>query len=376
MVGSVLLCACSLGTSVVGEAPPVPDASTGNVAVINEDDVRVFHAPDAIPVRNADVFCGGTAMSLTRRRVTAVLVIDRSGSMQQAGTDGTPKWTALLSTLRTVLPRIETQVSLGMMSFPDAPPADAGMPRGDSCGVSTHLAIEPARLTAVPILNDLGLTSPNGNTPTYEALRVVERYFRAAPDQDSERYVILATDGAPNCIPLPPGCRCMGGTSMMCGPPMQFSTNGCLDADRTVGMIQVLRGEGVGTYVLGLNGVESEGAVLDAMADAGGHARAASPRYYSAASSDDLAREFATVTTSILECRFALDGPPPDPSLVDVRLDGTRLVFDVQRSDGWNWTDDTHREIRFYGRTCDLVRDSNGGSRLIAAFGCPALVPP
>ena len=355
------------------------DASTGNVTVTLEDDVRVFHPPDAIPTRNADVWCGGTAMSLTRRRVTAVLVIDRSGSMQEAGTDGMSKWTALLSTLRTVLPRIETQVSLGMLSFPDAPPSDAGVgqPNIHMCSVTSRLLVEPARLTATPILNTLALSPPNnGDTPTYDALRVVEQYFRAAPDQDSERYVILATDGAPNCLPVPPGCRCMGGTSMMCGAPMMYSANGCLDADRTVGMIQVLHTFGIGTYVLGLNGVQSEGAVLDAMADAGGHPRAGSPRYYSASSADDLAQQFSTVTTAILECRFALDAAPTDPTLVDVRLDGTRLQFDAQRTDGWNWTDDTHREIRFFGRTCDLVRESSGGSRLIAAFGCPALVPP
>ena len=31
------------------------------------------------------------------------------------------------------------------------------------------------------------------------------------------------------------------------------------------------------------------------------------------------------------------------------------------------------REIRFYGATCDRVSAATGGSRLVAAYGCPAV---
>ena len=67
-----------------------------------------------------------------------------------------------------------------------------------------------------------------------------------------------------------------------------------------------------------------------------------------------------------------LVAPPPDPSLVDLRLDGASLVHDVSEPDGWNWSSDAHTSIRFFGRTCDVVRASTGGSRLVPPFGCPA----
>ena len=372
----VSLTACGVGRSVVGGPPSDGSVEIGLGVVTEEDVVLVFHPPDAIPIRNADVSCGGTAASLTRRRVTAILVIDRSGSMADRGSDGTPKWEALLRSLRAVLPRVDRDVSLGLILFPQAPPGDAGASGGSStCEVSTALAVEPAPASAANVLATLDATGPRGNTPTYAGLRVAEHWFNTVPDLEGERYVILATDGAPNCNPtLLPGCRCTGAPSG-CGDPMRFSSNSCLD-DRAVGMIEVLRGQGVGTYVLGLDGVQAFTDVLDAMAAAGGHARATAPRYYSAVTAEELTREFESVTSSLLECRFVLDSAPPDPRLVDVRLDGASLLYDVRHADGWDWADGDHREIRFYGRTCELVREATGGTRVVAAFGCPAPVPP
>lgn len=49
---------------------------------------------------------------------TAILVVDRSGSMRDSTLDGAQKWSALLSALESVLPRIEDRVSLGLVLFP------------------------------------------------------------------------------------------------------------------------------------------------------------------------------------------------------------------------------------------------------------------
>ena len=115
----VSLTACGVGRSVVGGPPSDGSVEIGLGVVTEEDVVLVFHPPDAIPIRNADVSCGGTAASLTRRRVTAILVIDRSGSMADRGSDGTPKWEALLRSLRAVLPRVD---SANIRPRPATPP--------------------------------------------------------------------------------------------------------------------------------------------------------------------------------------------------------------------------------------------------------------
>ena len=264
-----------------------------------------------------------------------------------------------------VLPQVDADLSLGLVTFPTGA-RDGGVTAAAACEVSTRLLVDPARGSADRVLWLLDADGPDGNTPTFAALDVAARWYTSAPDLDGERYVILATDGGPNCNPsLPVGCRC---TTSPCDPA-RFSSLACLDGDRTIRLIEALRGVFF-TYVIGMEGVEDFVDVLDGMATAGGRARATSPRYYSARSAAELVREFTSVTSAVVGCRFTLDGPPPDPTLVDVRLD------DVRQSDGWDWASDEHREIRFHGRTCDLVRAATGGSRLVAAFGCPAPVPP
>ncbi|MDB4929324.1 MAG: CglB [Myxococcaceae bacterium] len=367
--------ACSTGGSVVGGptvgAAPV-DAGEPDVTLSFKDDFGSFRQPDAIPIRNADVSCGGTAASLTRRHATALLLIDRSGSMLDRDTAGMPKWQALLQSLHQVLPLVDSDLSLGLITFPTGRP-DAGLTAASSCEVSTALEVEPALGGADRILRLLDADGPNGNTPTFSALDAAGRWFTSQPDLQGERYVILATDGGPNCNPgLAAGCRC---TAPSCVAP-NFSPQSCLDGDRTVRLIEALRRGGVQTYVVGLEGVEEFVDVLDAMAVAGGRPRTATPRYYSARSAEELVREFGVVTSAVVGCSFRLDAPPPDPTLVDLRLDGQSLVYDVRQVDGWDWATEEHREIRFHGRTCDLVRAATGGSRLVAAFGCPAPVPP
>lgn len=341
-------------------------------------DTGSYRPRDAVPIRNPDVSCGGTSMTLTRRRATAILLIDRSGSMNQQTTDGQVKWSALLDALRGVLPRVENTVAMGLGMFPLPAARDAPNVPATACSVPARLAIEPGYRTANSILETLRADYPLGATPTAAALELARRWYQSAPDLNSERYVILATDGAPNCNADVQwqGCRCTSPTPAVCSDGTVWAPINCLDGDRTVAAVSALRAMGIITIVIGLNGVQDYGDVLDAMASAGGQPRPMPPRYYSAATAPELAQGFAEVTSSIVECRFQLDHAPPDPNLVDVRLDGRSLVFDTSQRDGWNWSGDGYREIRFFGPTCESVRWATGGSQLVAAFGCPAPVPP
>ncbi len=273
--------------------------------------------------------------------------------------------------MERALPRIEQNVSLGLVTFPQSNAAG-------TCALRTTLDLEPRLGAARAIMGRLFATQPSGPTPTAGAEEVAGRWFVNNPDREGERYIILATDGAPNCNTAldPATCRCTSG-SVTCDPRRNPSAAiNCLDDTRTIATIRTFRQQGIFTYVLGLNGAEAYTAILDAMADEGGRARATSPRFYAANTGDDLVRELSTITSGIADCRFALDAAPTDPTLVDLRLDGASLVLDPSHRDGWDWTDDTHREIRFYGQTCNRVTDATGGSRLVAAFGCPAPAPP
>jgi hypothetical protein len=342
-------------------APPPPD------------DVPSFGPRDALPVRPASD-CGGTRVALVQQRAEVMLVVDRSGSMNEPDADGSRKWPTLVAVLRDVLPRVEANVAVGLLMFP------VGQDEGGAkvaCTRAPTVAVSPAFNNAAAVLAALDPVTPGGGTPTFAAVNAAGGYFTAAPDPLGRRYVLLATDGAPNCNrDLDPSTCVCAAPDFACQPTWPHYRESCLDDVRTLAALRALSARGIGTFVVGLLGVESMAGVLDAMAVAGGHPLEGPRRFHSAASGTALASALRGITSALVDCRFRLDAAPPDPDLVDVRLGDSRLVRDPARRDGWGWSDDSHREIAFFGPTCERVRGESGGVVLAAAFGCPAATPP
>lgn len=330
--------------------------------------------PDALPLPDRPPpVCGGTRVSLTQQRAEVVLVVDRSGSMTEVDADGSRKWTTLVAVLHDLLPRVEDNVAMGLVMFP----VQQRMGTDSACTEPPILETPPTFRNASAVLGALDRATPAGGTPTHAAMRVAAEYFTRSPDPLGRRYVVLATDGAPNCNPDldPTMCVCAAPPEACLPSHPGYRTN-CLDDVRTLEAIRALNARGVGTFVVGLLGVESMASVLDAMAVAGGHPRDGATRYYSATDRAELTSALRGITTSLIDCRFRLDAPPPDPNLVDVRLGTASLARDVAHRDGWDWSDDAHAELTFHGPTCDRVRGTSGGEVLAAVFGCPATVPP
>jgi len=336
-------------------------------------DVPGFESRDALPVRPPPT-CGGARVALVQQRAEVLLVVDRSGSMNEVDADGSRKWPTLVAVLRDLLPQVESNVALGLLLFPGARDEGGG---GDGCTAIPAVSSAPAFGNAGRVLAALDPVTPGGGTPTWAALTAAGAYFARTPDPLGRRYVVLATDGAPNCNPEldPTTCVCAA-PAFVCRPDHPGYHTNCLDDVRTLAALRELAARGVGTYVVGLLGVESMAGVLDAMAVAGGHPRAGERRFHSGASRTELAAALRGITSALVDCRFRLDAAPPDPDLVDVRLGDERLVRDRARRDGWEWSDDTHREVAFFGATCERLRGESGGVVLSAVFGCPAATPP
>lgn len=354
--------------------------TTGMDAATPPDDIAVFQRPDALPIRPPDVVCGGLAVPLTRRNATVILVIDRSGSMGDPTTDMRVKWDALREALQMALPRLGRDVAVGLTLFPGLvePPDSGALGPAQVCTVPTALALEPAPRQVPLVLQRLMLTTPGGPTPTAASLALVRTWYAEHPDLTGERYVILATDGGPNCNLMadPATCRCTG-PSRLCDPMMNsFARINCLDEMPALNEVRQLGAMGVRTFVIGLNGTQDFADVLNRMADAGGRARPGAAHYYPAASAVELTRELGDITVALADCTLRLTMPPVDPDLVDVRLDGVSLYRDPRHMNGWDWGDESHHQIVFYGAMCDVVRTASGGSQLAATFGCPAPAPP
>jgi hypothetical protein len=193
-------------------------------------------------------------------------------------------------------------------------------------------------------------------------------------------FVILATDGGPNCnsnitcdasaccsnIEGDPGCAEDAGVNCCVN-----DAENCLDSQASVAAISAYAAAGVLTYVIGLPESGPYEGVLDQMALAGQTARASAPYYYAVTSADEsaLATTLSTIAAKVTAtCTFTLAAPPPDPAQVNLYLDGH--VVPQESTNGWTLSGET---VTLEGSTCTEVLSGQVLSLRIVA-GCPTVL--
>ncbi len=282
-----------------------------------------------------------------------MLVVDISGSMCTPLIDSFPpsmttKMLIMRDALNGLVGRMDGRINFGMMLFPS----------DDMCGAGTVRNPIMSR-NASAIMGTLnGLTTDfvncafrhRGATPTAPSLDAARAHYGTIPANPIGRYVLLATDGLPNCGPALPD----GGTEET--------------VDETVAAIAALQTDGIQTYVLGLgDGFASGGDALNRMATAGGTSRP-----YSARSAGELNAALDMIAAAIIppSCVVEVDGPVRNPELFQVSFDGGALIpRDTSRRSGWDY-DAATNTITFYGAECAAVESGSVGS-IDVDFGCP-----
>jgi hypothetical protein len=242
------------------------------------------------------------------------------------------------------------------------------------------------------IVNELSLTAPSGGTPTAAALSRAYDYFStgAGASLTGNKYVLLATDGGPNCNSNL-ACEvteCTLNLDNMEGcPPDGYSCcanspDGCLDDAATVAQIERLRTIDVTTIVVGIPGSEVYEANLNAFAEAGGAALTGGDASYYQVSAEggveELTSTFRQITTQLVtSCRLPID----EVDLTVVNLNQVNVAVECEivgysqttpadTSVGWWYFDnvDAPTEIIIDGPTCDTIM--RGVERIDAVFGC------
>lgn len=333
---------------------------------------------------NGDDECGGDAVNAGQVPANLLLVIDRSESMLDtpAGFDE-DKWTSLNDALATALEQLPATAALGLQLFPspDDPDADnarCGMPSGGDLTV----AVAGAEQAVPAVTMALDGATPVGSTPTAAALARAFDYFSAGPgfELPGNRFVLLATDGGPNCNP-DLTCEADACTTNLDGDCPQAVENccagaagdGCLDDEATLEQVQSLRDVGITTYVVGIPGSSDYADLLDELAIAGGAPTPEpSPRYYRVGDSAELAQVLNAITTQlVMTCDFQLAEQPPDPNKVNVFVDGE--VVAQEGADGWEYDRSTSPySIVLKGATCERVQ-TDGAQSVRFEFGCPTV---
>jgi len=327
----------------------------------------------------------GTVCACTevgQRPPTLYLLLDRSGSMGERPSGSTrTKWSlvrsALLDKTNGALRALGGRVTVAMAWFPSPSSEDACNPGRQVFGPERG---SPATYDALEA--KLRASTPRGATPTAASLQAVAEKIAAMPQP---AYVLLATDGAPNCgtsacvadactynieneqITFEGTCDA---TFNCCDPATTARGLGwkaCVDLDPTKRATAKLAAAGNKVFVLGIPGmVEAYGRVLDEIASVGGAPREGTPRYYAATepTQESLAAALSSIAAKVIDtCEIKLEAPLEDPGITNVLLDGEAIA----EADGWKWTSPSSIELT--GAACDRIH-AGMVARIQVVVGC------
>lgn len=341
----------------------LPDVPTD----VPEDGRDVADAADVFDAPDRPDACTAPIQPVERLVVESIFVIDRSGSMLETTPSGLTRWTALTRAMERVLPVVDRDLWMGLLQYPEPPLASTA-----ACVVTPSVPLQPRAFNTTPMLTAVRATQPVGGTPTFDALSTAARYFanNPQPTRVRGRYIVLATDGGPNCnglLTLP----CMCTNPRGCGGSRGALS--CLDDVRTVDLLERLQSQGIQTFVIGAPGqdVVALEPTLNRLAVAGGRPRdpsAGPSRYYPAADVGDFVTALQQITDSLVRCRYVTN-PLRDPTQATVVVGGADVSRDPSHRDGWDWARAEAGEFVLYGAACD--RSQVSGVPVRVRDGCP-----
>src|SRR5450432_1266793 len=170
-------------------------------AVFNPDAVReyVSSAEDALIAPSVDANCQNQPFSADALPPDHLIVLDRSGSMNQdasgmmcrgAACAGTSKWDQMTAAINQVVAMTETTVNWGIKFFGN----------DNSCGVVDGATVPPAPSNAMAIATAIAdpVNKPGSNTPTAAGELSAGTYLATLTDPNP-KFILMATDGQPNC---------------------------------------------------------------------------------------------------------------------------------------------------------------------------------
>lgn len=349
--------------------------------------------------------CNSAGLKATPVEVNILLVLDSSGSMRSKLPDdpNASLWDATKAALTDSLDTAQSSISFGLDLFPNAGPTQLAklceMPASEGLVVPIAKGAE----NRDAIVTAIGSKGPGGGTPTAAALRRGFDYFTTGDGKDltGRRFVLLATDGGPNCNeelscdidtctanidadPNDPDDQCSGDQRNCC----ENYAVGCLDDDGTLDAIEALGGVGVDTFVVGLPGSELYEEQLNKFALAGGRPSEGSDQSYYKVDSEGTASGLVDVLREITRklvtsCEVELSERPSSVSFLNVAVDCDVIPWAGEDEGGGGEGGATSTEDSWYydplansaiiqGPICDKIKDE-GVNRIDIIEGCPIL---
>ncbi len=404
----VMLAACSAGAEgdVIGQGGG--QAGQGDSASAGGPGVDGGFVIDGSSGGGAtDPSCAAKTYGATRVPASVLLLLDRSLSMEDCpGTEPCTqsKWESARVAITGALGQAPPELRVGLSLFPASvydgytqcrncliESMTAGQVSGacapvlDDCGcrdvnAAPNVPVDELSASLAKIDATLIANEPDYNTPTLHALGAAYQILNALP-ADSEKYVLLMTDGDPTVHEL---------TKKVFVPPMnwydqpeRYGACGELQDILSSAHSAASGAPAVRTFVVGSPGVTNT-AFMSSLAVAGGTARydgceATGECYYQIGATDfavDLQAVLTEIAGQVATCTFALplDSGDVDPNKVNVSYqvgDGgaQELARDAARQDGWDYTDASQQNVEIFGPACEAIKASTD-STVTIELGC------
>lgn len=342
-----LVAACSSDTDPrnvsfdPGSSSDGGESAGGNTANTGDTASTGGNADGASSGAPVDENCEEHVVAATLATPDMLVVLDRSGSMNPDGNDdNTDRWGGSRDAVVQVTSEFDDRVRFGLMTFPGTQGGGGGWGGASQCTPgNVDVAIDIDRGPAIAdVLEDM---NASGRTPTaasLEAALPVVGTATAGPDAAPMRkYVLLVTDGDPNCSDDGGGFG-----------------NGVdtVAREETIAAIEALTAQGVLTYVVGYQTAGSDfESQLDLMAAAGGTGET---KHRSVESGTDLTATFTQIAAGVISCSYTLDKAVKDASYVLVTVDGKQRKLN-NAGDGWTLSGDK-QTVTLTGAACDAVK--------------------
>lgn len=306
----------------------------------------------------ADANCGNQPFTVIAPPPDLLIVLDRSGSMANDAMDKgcgnggcgmLSKWYQVTTAINEVVAKTETSINWGLKFF--------GSGSSNSCEVADGAAVAPAPMNAMAIATAIAAPAnqPATRTPTASAELSAGKYLQTLTDTNP-KFVLLATDGAPNC-------------------GVGAANTATADGPGAEAAVTTVKGQGFPTFVIGISTSADTETTLNNMATNGGYPRVGmTPQYYPVTTSAELVAALGAIQTITMGmCTYPLGKPADnaDVTKVTVTVDGTIATQDA--SDGWHF-DPGMKSITFGGSTCDKLK-AGTLKNVQVLYGCKVDVP-
>lgn len=342
-------CAPEHGVCTQDCDPLRPDVSCADGVCSDQGRCTAFHRDGGT---DASGVCADVRVGAMRVTPNVVLVVDQSGSMDEAF-GSSDRWNSLrdslLDTPDGLIAALETQVRFGIALYS----AEAGRD-------NVIVGMCPQITWVGPALNNYAAieavygppTDPIDETPTGESLDAVLDMLSMSPDPTTDPTIfILATDGEPDT----------------CAEPNP--QNGQPEA---LAAVERAYRAGVRTFIISV-GEDISRSHLQDVANAGIGAGAGDPdaEFWVAGDDVGLRNALRDIIGGALSCIVTLEGEIQDISeacVGRVELNGVPIPCDDPN--GWRAIDGTHIELS--GDACDILQSP--GSTLTATFPCGVIL--